>query len=110
MLTNLKRRFAPLDKARELNVTYDWAKATKRITRGTNIEKWVQDFETAYDKAIQLNLPEIQGLKPHYLFANAIKEQALTFAETLELRLIEMLDAQADSVPFKEEIRKFRNL
>ena len=110
MLTNLKRRFAPSDKARELNVTFDWAKATKKITRGTNIEKWVQDFESAYNKAIQLSLPEIQGLKPHYLFANAIKDQAPTFAETLELRLIEMSDAQANTMPFKEEIRKFRNL
>ncbi len=45
-----------------------------------NIEQWIQDLETAYDKAALRKIPEVQGLKPHYALANAIVELDPMFA------------------------------
>jgi hypothetical protein len=41
MILNLRRRFAPLDKAREQDVLTAWKKAIKKPIKGTEIEKWV---------------------------------------------------------------------
>jgi hypothetical protein len=66
MMSNLRRRFAPSDKAREQDVLTAWKKAIKKPIKGMEIEKWVQDLETAYDRAVELNLPAISGINPHY--------------------------------------------
>jgi hypothetical protein len=47
-------------------------------------------LKTAYDKAVLLKLLEVQGLKPHCLFASAIIEIAPNYAKSLKLRLLEL--------------------
>jgi hypothetical protein len=66
MILNLRRRFAPLDKAREQDVLMAWKKAIKKPIKGTEIEKWVQDLKIAYDRAVELNLPAISSINLYY--------------------------------------------
>jgi hypothetical protein len=80
MVYNLKERFAPNDKARERDVLGDWIQATKKPGRGTEINKWLQDLETAYNEAVKLKLPEVLGLHPHYTFTEATAELEPNFS------------------------------
>ena len=110
MMSNLRRRFAPSDKAREQDVLTAWKKAIKKPTKGTEIEKWVQDLETAYDRAVELNLPAISGINPHYELIWAISDLTPELAGNLKIKLSEIINDDAELVLLREEIRKFRNL
>ena len=82
MLSNLKNRFVPTDKAREHEVINGWLKAVKRPNRGIDVKKWLQDLETVYDKAVELHIPDVHGTRLHFAFTNAIIELSSTFTES----------------------------
>jgi hypothetical protein len=108
LLINLKSRFAPTDTATESQVVLDYANAMKAPTRGTDIEQWTQQVETAYDRGVLLKIPETTGTRPHWAFINATKGIASGFSGTWEVRLVEQ--EGGDTIPFKDLIRHFRNL
>ena len=110
MLSNLKNRFAPTDWAREHKVVNDWIKVVRRPTRGVEVEKWLQDLETAYDKAVELAIPDVHGTRPHFAFTNAVLELSSTFAESWDIKLLRITDDDASTVPFKDMVREFRDL
>ena len=82
MLFNLKSRFVPTDRAREHEVVNGWLRAVRRPNRGIDVKKWLQDLETAYDKAVELQIPDVHGTRPHFAFTNAVLEILVTFAES----------------------------
>jgi hypothetical protein len=49
MLCKLKARFAPTDKAKELEVIDDWQKVTKKPEQSIDIKHWLQKVKTTYD-------------------------------------------------------------
>ena len=110
MLSNLKNRFAPTDWAREHEVVNGQIKVVRRLTRGVEVEKWLQDLETAYNKAVKLRIPDVHGTWPHFAFTNAVLELSSTFAESQDIKLLRITDNNASTVLFKEMVREFRDL
>jgi hypothetical protein len=80
MLVSLKRRFAPSNKARQNKVLLAWILAFKKPKRGVSIIKWIHELKLAYNKAVEYNLPEVQGLHAHYALMAAIIEIAFKFS------------------------------
>ena len=108
-MRNLKDRYAPSDQARKQEAITDWLKAIKRPNKGTDLEKWLQDLETAYDAAIKEQILDITELRPHYAFTKAIAIIDPIFAANREDEFMELEEIdQIDLLPFKEIIRKFR--
>ena len=108
-MRNLKDRYAPSDQARKQEVITDWLKAIKRPNKGTDLEKWLQDLETAYDSAVREQIPDITDLRAHYAFTKAIAIIDPIFAATREDEFMELEEKnQMDTLPFKEIIRRFR--
>src|SRR6266487_1526576 len=110
MLFNLKNRFAPTDWAREHEVVNGWLKAVRRPTQGVEVEKWLQDLETAYDKAVELHIPDVHRTRPHFAFTNAVLDLSSTFAESWDIKLLRITDDDASTVLFKDMVREFRDL
>jgi len=110
MMRNLKNRFAPTDKAREQEVSNAWLMATNKPQRGKSIEKWVGDLESAYDEAVEFELPEVQGLHPHYALTMAVKDIAPSFSYDWNKVLIKHTSADANSISFQGMIKEFRDL
>jgi hypothetical protein len=105
MLCKLKARFAPTDKAKELEVITDWQKVTKKPEQSTDIEHWLQKVETTYDRAVLIKIPDVDGTRAHYAFCNAVATLHPTFATMWEIKLL-----KDDIVPFKEIVSEFRDL
>lgn len=109
MMVNLKQRFAPTDKARELTTTAQWLDAIATPKQGTNLEQWLQTLQSAYDLAVEQDVPYVAGLQAHYAFTNAIAAFNSQFADRWEENLNELAEEEAQSIPFAELVRRFRN-
>ena len=108
-MRNLKDRYAPSNQARKQEAITNQLKAIKRPNKGTNLEKQLQDLETAYDATIKEQIPDITKLRPHYAFTKAIAIIDPIFVANREDEFIKLEETdQIDSLPFKEIIRKFR--
>jgi len=109
IMRNLKDRYIPSDQARKQEVITDWLKAIKRPNKGTDLEKWLQDLETAYDSAVREQIPDITDLRAYYAFTKAIAIIDPIFAATREDEFMELEEKnQMDTLLFKEIICKFR--
>ena len=53
-----------------------------------SMDKWLNDWRNIYKLAEQLELPDVQGYRPHYDFVRAIKPISSSFAGALEVSLI----------------------
>ena len=71
MLIELKRRLAPTDRARKLELTQRYQKL-KAFNKRQDIEKWLREWETVYTEAVKLKLSEISEEKPQFDFTSAI--------------------------------------
>jgi DNA repair exonuclease SbcCD ATPase subunit len=109
IMRNLKDHYAPSDQARKQEVITDWLKAISRPSQGTDLEKWLQDLETAYDAGVKEQIPDITEFRPHYDFTKAIAAIDPIFTANQEDEFMKLEEqGQVDSLPFKEIIRKFR--
>ena len=59
---------------------------------------------------MELNLPAISSINPYYELIWAILDLTLELAGNLKIKLLEMINNNAELVLLREEIRKFRNL
>ena len=108
-MRNLKDCYAPSNQARKQEVITNWLKAIKRLNKGTDLEKWLQDLEIAYDSAIREQILNIIDLQAYYVFTKAIAIIDPIFAATREDEFIELEEKnQMDILLFKEIICKFR--
>jgi len=68
-----------------------WPRAqpvTKTLhARRSNIEDWCSEFLTAYNRAKQLNLPEVHGFRAHKDLVRAIKQVDAAYAASASLNI-----------------------
>ena len=89
-MRNLKDRYAPFDQARKQEAITDWLKAIKRPNKGIDLEKQLQDLETAYNAAVKEQILDIIELRPYYAFTKAIAIIDPIFAANREDEFIEL--------------------
>jgi hypothetical protein len=110
-LKALKKALAPTTSGRKHDVLNQYT-ALKAYNKKQSIEKWLNSWRNVYKLAEQLELPDVQGFRPHYDFVRAIKPISSSFAGALEVDLIrkERKDKPAPSIidlikEFKEHYR-----
>ena len=110
-LQALKTALAPTTSGRKHDVLNQYT-ALKAYNKKQSIEKWLNSWRNVYKLAEQLELPDVQGFRPHYDFVRAIKPISSSFAGALEVDLIrkERKDDAAPSIidlieEFKEHFR-----
>ena len=77
----LKQRFAPSDRARELQVAAEY-RLLLRAPKYQDTDKWLLNWERIYQEALSIDLPEVQKDRPSYDFLNAVKTLDAGFAST----------------------------
>jgi hypothetical protein len=105
MLCKLKARFAPTDKAKELEVITDWQSVTKKPERSTDIKHWLQKVETTYDRAVLIKILDVDSTRAHYAFCDAVATLYLIFATMWEIKLL-----RDETILFKEIVLEFRDI
>lgn len=108
MLTALKLRIAPSNRARELEVTRQYRELQTPPKR-QNPEVWLQRWEKIYTDAKELDLPDIQKDRAIYDFLCAIKSIDSAFANTYEILLNEKMSEKQPIPAIFDLISKFRN-
>ena len=84
MLTALKLRIAPTDKARELEAARQYRELLT-VPKSENTDIWLQRWEKVYTEAKKLNLSDVQKDRPLYDFLRAIKSIDSAFSSTHEI-------------------------
>jgi len=110
MLRSLHVRFAPSDQARRNEVTKAWHLAIQRPKRGTAITKWLHDLESAYDEAVDFDLPEVKGLHPHFALTSASLEIDSSFANDWDRKLLKIDEKGPNKPDFREMVKELRDL
>ena len=72
MLRKLKKRVAPTDRAKEIEVLNTW-RWLKRTPKDIHLSTWLRRWEETYEKAKELKLPEATGVRPVLDFLGAIE-------------------------------------
>ena len=86
-LQALKNTLAPTTSGQKHDVLIQY-KALKAYNERQSIDKWLNSWRNIYKLAEQLELPDVQGFRPHYDFVQAIKPISFSFAGVLEVNLI----------------------
>jgi hypothetical protein len=86
-LKALKKALAPTTSGRKHDVLIQYT-ALKAYNTTQSINKWLNSWRNVYKLAEQLELPDVQGFRPHYDFVQAIKPISSSFAGALEVDLI----------------------
>jgi hypothetical protein len=86
-LQELKKALAPTTSGRKHDVLIQYT-ALKAYDTNQSMDKWLNDWRNIYKLAEQLELPDVQGYRPHYDFVRAIKPISSSFAGALEVNLI----------------------
>jgi len=95
----LKSALAPTTLGQKHDVLNQYT-ALKAYNKKQSIEKWLNSWWNIYKLTEQLELPDVQGFRPHYDFVQAIKPISSSFAGALEVDLIrkERKDEPAPSI------------
>jgi hypothetical protein len=107
-LIALKKRLAPTDRARELDV----ARRYRDLLRGPNAqqsEKWLQQWERTYAEAAKIKLPDILNDRPLYDFLDALRSYDMAYVSGREAILADRIERK-DSLPtVKDLLENYRN-
>jgi hypothetical protein len=66
--------------------------------------KWIYELELAYNKAVEYNLLEVQGLHAHYALTAATVEIAASFSYNWDRQLIKTTKNDLNKLSFREMI------
>jgi len=108
MLTALKQRVAPTDRARKLEVSNRYQRL-KKAPRNQNIDQWLQQWEKAYTDCKDLNLPEVDEDRAVYDFLNAISDLASSFSSNWIIELQRQADIGQNTVDLYKIVEFYRN-
>lgn len=108
MLVELKRRLAPTNHAQKLEII-DKYQRLKMFTKNQDIEKWLRAWETTYEEAKKLNLPEVSEVRSQFDFTRAIQAIDSTYASTQEYILNEKVHDSEKIPTLQDLIERFRN-
>ena len=110
MIQILKKRVAPTNRAKEIEVTNTW-KWLKKTPKDTYLSTWLRRWEEIYEKATELNLPEASGIRPVLDFLDAIEPLSDKFHNYWTEHIQNLQDEdRTDEIPDLYDIlNKFRN-
>jgi hypothetical protein len=108
MLVELRRRLAPKDQARKLEVIDQYQKL-KVYNKRQEVEKWLRAWEITYSEAAKLNLPEVADDRPLFDFTRAIQSLDSVYSSTQEYILTEKVDNSEELPTLFALVEKFRN-
>ena len=83
MLVALKKRLAPTDYARKLELAYKYNKL-KTYSKREDVEKWLKDWETTFTDGKKLKIPEVADERSLFDFTHAISVIDSGYASTQE--------------------------
>ncbi|KAH8699428.1 hypothetical protein GQ44DRAFT_733194 [Phaeosphaeriaceae sp. PMI808] len=81
----LQGLYSPTTVDQEFRVQKAYESAKSLHARRSNLEDWCSDFLTAYNRAKQLDLPEVHGFRAHKDLIRAIKQVDATYAASISL-------------------------
>ena len=108
MLKALKKRLAPTDEARILEVEQKYQRL-KKYNKREKVDKWLKDWETTYTDAKELQLPEVAGNRPQNDFTRAISGIDLNYASTQDYILNEKIQKGEALPDLYDLVERFRN-
>ncbi len=103
----LKHALAPTTSGHKRDALVQYT-ALKTYNKRQNVDKWLNSWRNAYKLAEQLELPDVQGYRPHYDFIQAIRPIAPTFAGALEANLIRREGKDKDPPSIIQLIEEFK--
>jgi hypothetical protein len=89
----LQERFSPTMADREYRIQKAYESAKVFHARRSNIEDWCNSFQLAYDRARQLDLPDVHGFRPHKDLIRALKQIDPGYAATIASQIFEAEEA-----------------
>lgn len=95
-LKALRDLIAPSQADREYHVQEAYNSAKVLHADRENLEDWAITFLSAYNRAKEVNLPEVLGYRPHKDLIRAIKQVDSGYAATMSIKVF---DAEAASLP-----------
>lgn len=110
MLVALKKRLAPTDEARKLDVI-DKYRRLRHFDRKTDVEEWCKEWETTYADAMALGLPEVTENRSQNDFAIALNtiDEAYATAQQFWLRQLSKEASKKSFPSLYDMIEDFRN-
>src|ERR1700733_2318078 len=108
MLIELRRRLAPKNQARKLEVIDQYQKL-KVYNKRQEVEKWLRAWEVTYSEAVKLDLPEVVDERSLFDFTRAIQSLDSVYSSTQEYILQEKVDNSDELPTLFALIEKFRN-
>ena len=108
ILRELKKRLAPTDYAREMEVVERYNRV-KMFSKRENVEKWLKEWEVVYKTASELKIPDVDGKRVLFDFTHAISAIDSGFASTQEY-FINLQISKSEPLPdIYRLIEDFRN-
>ena len=108
MLVALKKRLAPTDYARKLDVVWKYNKL-KTYSKRENIEKWLKDWETTYTDGKKLKLPEVEDERSLFDFTHAISVIDSGYSSTQEYFINQKIKNSEKLPDLYDLVEDFRN-
>jgi hypothetical protein len=110
MIRTLRKRVAPSDRAKEIEVLNTW-KWLRKTPKDTYLSTWLRRWEETYERAQELDLPEATGIRPVLDFIDAIEPISEKFHNYWSERIQDLQDEdRLDEIPDLYDILdKFRN-
>ena len=107
-LMALKKRLAPTDRARTLEITRKY-RDLLRGPKGQQQEKWLQQFERTYAQAVKLELPEILKDRPLDDFLDALRSTDMAFVSGREAVLADRIERGDKQPTLENMVENYRN-
>jgi hypothetical protein len=86
-IKTLQELYSPTTADQEYRVQKAYESAKTLHAGRSNIEDWCSEFLTAYNRAKQLNLPEVHGFRAHKDLVRAIKQADSAYAASVSLNI-----------------------
>jgi hypothetical protein len=108
MLVALKKRLAPTDYARKLDLARKYNKL-KTYSKREDVEKWLKDWETTYADGKKLNIPEVADERSLFDFTHAVSAIDSGYASTQEYFINQKLKDGHQLPELYDLVEDFRN-
>jgi hypothetical protein len=108
MLVALKKRLAPTDYARKLDLAHKYNKL-KKFSKKEDIEKWLKDWETTYTDGKKLNIPEVADERSLFDFTHAVSAIDSGYASTQEYFINQKIRKSETLPELYDLVEDFRN-
>ena len=108
MLVALKKRLAPTDYARQLELASKYNKL-KVYSKREDVEKWLKDWEIIYTDGTKLSIPEVSSNRSLFDFTHAVSAIDSGFSSTQEYFINQKLRNSETLPDLYDLIEDFRN-